>query len=1150
LRLLLDTQRRKTGPYAYAVEVRVLGPLEVWRDGSLVEIGSRRLRSILAQLMLARGRTVSVDRLVEATWGGSPPPRAVATLHSYISNLRGIVEAERRPGEEPRRLVTRAPGYALLLDDITLDADLFASAVAAVRAHLAAGEPDVAHRAAEEALSLWRGPVLADLSDEPFVRDHAVALDELRVAVAEDRVEAAVELGLPSVISDAEQLAAEHPERERPMLLLLTALYSSGRVTEALRRYDRFREQLVEDIGVDPSAELQELHLAMLRGDALGTSNLLIARRAASGERPTGADADGTGVSGSEPDGSRPGNEDQHSFERWRPLLGREHEQSMIAQFLAELARGARWLVWHGEPGIGKTRLAEETATVAADLGYTVAWGRCPEDADAPAYWPVTQVLRSLGQDATAVLADRAGPDLDAPSRRFLVNEGVAGMLAASGRATPLVVAIDDLQWADTATLGLLQFCATHLGDAPVGFVLTVRSGVRRAELDRFLASAARRPGTFAHEVPPLDVPDLQALAEQLTGQPVDTEAAVSLRDRTGGNAFFATELLRLQASERPGAATGALPLTVRQVLSRRLDLLPAATRALLDVGAVAGLEFDVAVVALAAGVSHGDALEGLDPAVAAGLIIPVERSGAFAFAHALVRDAVLADMRMALRTRTHARLAGALLEVHGETEQTTADRAQHLVAAVPLVDPAEARRAARIAAEAAERQLAFVEAAEWWEAVDRLAPPPEERPGVLTALGRSLLLAGRTADGRASVAAAATAARDAGDRVAAARGLVQLRATGGAWPWVHPGEVPSALLELLGAVVDELGVRDVPVRAELLITYAIGLHYHPDRERMLAVVDEAVAVARRVDDDRLLADVLLGACTSIWSVDAVHQMLSMADELLHLDRDAVTPAVEGAARLVRVNALWTLGDFAAADLELGSLRDRGGGLRSLWLSAQVLWAEVALEIARGDVARAQARMAEAVRIHVMSGLYEVGQDTAGQFLIHALEGTLRELDGRFDAALIQPSGRLEMFGLRAVAHGQVEEALAALRRSRRNPPYAYHWLATLALQAWLTSDLAAKDLAPDDREAVTDIARTLLADLAPYRDRMAVLGTFLVLGPVSLWIARLQEVIDGPGAGTEIAATAERQAQAAGLAPFARLAHAVIRGASAGTSA
>jgi DNA-binding SARP family transcriptional activator len=239
------------------LEFRILGPLEVADDREPLQLGGQKQRALLALLLLDANRVVSTDRIVDALWGDEAPRTAATSLQNFVSQLRKLLG--------PDTLVTRPPGYELKVSADHFDLEQFRRLVDEARR-----EPP-AERAAklERALALWRGPPLADLGFESFAQSEIGRLEELRLSVVEDRIEAELEADRHAeVVGELESLADEHPLRERLRAQLMLALYRSGRQAEALQIYHDTRRVLVDELGIDPSPALQQLHGAILRQDA------------------------------------------------------------------------------------------------------------------------------------------------------------------------------------------------------------------------------------------------------------------------------------------------------------------------------------------------------------------------------------------------------------------------------------------------------------------------------------------------------------------------------------------------------------------------------------------------------------------------------------------------------------------------------------------------------------------------------------------------------------------------------------------------------------------------------------------------------------------------------------------------------------------
>ncbi|HXJ65359.1 MAG TPA: BTAD domain-containing putative transcriptional regulator, partial [Actinomycetota bacterium] len=242
------------------MEFRVLGSLEVTREGRPVGLGGPKQRLVLAHLLIRANRLVPADTLIEEIWGEEPPGAARSALQAYISRLRKALGDGRIEG--------RPPGYVLHAESDEVDVTRFESLVQRAADH-DGGDPRRAADLLEQALGLWRGPPLADLADEPSLAPEVARLGELLLAAREDRIDAALELGRPVDVAELERLTVEHPLRERLWGQLMLALYRTGRQAEALDAYRRAREVLTGELGIDPSPDLQRLHERVLRQDPL-----------------------------------------------------------------------------------------------------------------------------------------------------------------------------------------------------------------------------------------------------------------------------------------------------------------------------------------------------------------------------------------------------------------------------------------------------------------------------------------------------------------------------------------------------------------------------------------------------------------------------------------------------------------------------------------------------------------------------------------------------------------------------------------------------------------------------------------------------------------------------------------------------------------
>jgi predicted ATPase/DNA-binding SARP family transcriptional activator len=313
------------------MEFRVLGPLEVVDDGTPLALTAPRHRALVAALLLRPGQSLTGDALSEALWDGDPPESAASLVRLYVSQVRRLLP--------DGRLVRRQRGYALTVDAGELDADVFEALAADARSACANGSLRRARSLYERGLELWRGPALADLAYEPFTRDEAARLDELRLQCREELLAVELDLGRHAeALPGLERLVAEEPLRERPRGLLMLALYRAGRHADALESYREARRLCVDELGLEPGPELRALEGRILRHDpSLVTSSPAHEETRVSIPVPATAS------------------------------IGRDEAISELADRL--LAPESRLVTLVGPGGVGKTRLAvEASARVASEL--------------------------------------------------------------------------------------------------------------------------------------------------------------------------------------------------------------------------------------------------------------------------------------------------------------------------------------------------------------------------------------------------------------------------------------------------------------------------------------------------------------------------------------------------------------------------------------------------------------------------------------------------------------------------------------------------------------------------------------------------------------------------------------------------------------
>jgi class 3 adenylate cyclase len=728
-------------------------------------------------------------------------------------------------------------------------------------------------------------------------------------------------------------------------------------------------------------------------------------------------------------------------------LVGRDQELGEMREAVEEALAGSGNLMFIvGEPGIGKTRAAEELVTFAGMRGARVLWGRCHEDDRAPAFWPWIEAIREFVRDADPVglrwqlgprapdvarlvpeLAERLGEEPEPlasinEADRFRLFDSVTGFLADASRSRPLVIVLDDLHWADASSLELLRFVSRQLSGTGLLLVGTYRDVElgRHHPLSRALSelTAARN----ARRVPlrGLDVGGVASMIEATTGSPPPAALARSIWEQTEGNPFFVGEVVRLLASEGrlDGAGAGlpaVIPEGVRDVVGQRLDRLTPEANEVLKVAAVAGREFETAVVA-AASERDADEVETALASARENLLVSdgaTAGTGWLCFAHAIVRETLYAELSTAQRVQLHKRVGEAIEAIDGDRDRQLDDLARHFIEAAPAGELDKAVDYARRAAAHASSQLAHEDAASLYaqalELIDGSATDDRVRLEIAHDLGRARWLAGRFEEARAAYEQAAGLARRLGDadRLASAALGISLVAAAG-----QVDEPLVAMLrEALSAIDDSDGAVGIQLRSAIAGRTIWG---DPDEARKLAA--EALESARRLGDDHALAVALFAQQFLLAATpDSPRDRLANADELIQVARRAGDPDFEVRAHAYRGHAQLELGDIAAAD---ASFEDYARLARELRQPTH-LWHIPVFGATRatmdGDFERAEA-LSEEVR---RDG-ERAQEPLSGQ--LHALQiAVIRRLQGR------------------------LEEALPAVREMARRFPAIRAWKLTLA---------------------------------------------------------------------------------------------------------
>jgi tetratricopeptide (TPR) repeat protein len=593
----------------------------------------------------------------------------------------------------------------------------------------------------------------------------------------------------------------------------------------------------------------------------------------------------------------------------------------------ARLGRGSVVLTG-GEPGIGKTRLAEEIAAHASDAGMRVLWGACWPGQGAPSFWPWIQVLRSYARDpdAVAIVAGtvaaedlaRLVPDLfpaivprdeqalDPDQQRFRMFDSLATVLRKAGDARPLLVVLDDLHWADPSSLAFLDFLAREIRDARIVVLGSYREGV--IPPDHPLHG-------LPHDVHRVALVGLSAqetaiLMAAISGRQPDPTVAETTHRRTGGNPFYIREVVRLL-----DGSGDEIPATVREAVGAGLTRLSEATVRVLSAASVAGPEFEAGVIARVIGEDPASVRSLLDEAVAARVVVEKRRLvGRYGFAHALVRETLADGLGPAARADLHGRIGDAIEAVAGANpDARLAELAYHFLHG----RPADRTKAIEYLIRAGQRALAqalYADAVEHFGRALEVCEEERQRLALMVRLGDAAVRAGDWPRATEAYMAAADLARRLGRPEDLARAALGLGAGLGGF---EVRLFDQRQIDLLEEALTVLPKTDSALRAWVTARLAVALSFVGSEERRVELAREAVAMARRVGDKAALAYALSTYCDTIATPEHLEERLAATEEMVRMAEEAGDRELELLARRFRVESSFQSGEIAALDAEI-----------------------------------------------------------------------------------------------------------------------------------------------------------------------------------------------------------------------------------------
>jgi predicted ATPase/DNA-binding SARP family transcriptional activator len=841
------------------VELCVLGRISVVAEGREHMLGSTREAALLADLIVHAGEVVPASRLIDDLWRGEPPRGAPGTLHTYVKNLRRMLEPNRPRGAPSEVLVSRRPGYVLDVSADALDAWRCERLIDEGRAALGSDDPMQAVDRFRGALVLWRGPAYGDLATESYLQSEAARLEELRLVAIEERLRADLALGHHAELcGELEAYVAAHPYRERLWAHWMLALYRAGRQADALRAYQQLRRVLGDELGIDPSDELRDLEEAVLL------------------HKP---DLDWTPPSSHRPAGVPSNLPAERSV-----FVGRRWELSTIAG----LVRSARLVTLTGVGGVGKTRLAVQTgaglvgefpdgvwlvelaplsdsalvaATVAAAVGVSLAGGVDPTEA----------VCRFLAPRRAVVILDNCEHVIGAAAA--LVDR----LLPTAPRVHVLVTSREPLDITGESAWRVPSLSLD--GDADALALFAERAG--RAQPGFSLAD-------------PITANSALAVCRRLDGIPLAIELAAA-RTRV-----LSVDQIAARLDERFRLLTGggrtAVPRqrTLEGAIGWSYDLLTAAERSLFDTLGVFAGDFDLDAVATVAGLDALPALDLVEQLVNKSMVEAdpardryrlLETLRQYAWER-LIAGGRLGDVRdahaacfAALAARQARRMGQGGQHVDA-LDRLDADYDNLRAALAWLIEQRRADDAARMV-----RRLSGLfqmrhprEGLHWFEAVVAIGAdlPVEVRARVLAGAAWAALHAGDVEATARYVSAAIEAGTDESPSVAD-----WILALDAIWAGNYARAVEHLQREISSAVADK-DLRRQAFPTGLLVLALAELGDKPEARRL---IPEAIGLAERLGDPSMLATTYDQVAVALVRMGALYEAVEMWEHgLIHVD--------------------------------------------------------------------------------------------------------------------------------------------------------------------------------------------------------------------------------------------------------------------------
>ncbi|MET0865358.1 MAG: AAA family ATPase [Nakamurella sp.] len=1126
------------------MQVTVLGPASVQSAGVAVDLGGPKVRSLLAALALHAGRAVSPDRIIDLLWQQDIPPAVTASLQTYVAKLRRALEPDRVARAPSTILLTSTAGYTLRLPADGLDVSIFrqtadaahrqlrrpADGLPRVPAGLTVAELGTLREQLTQALALWSDTPYLDLPDDDVVLAERAGLAALRLVAIEDLALIRIALGEESAVAvDLESVVATHPLRESVAAVRILALARAGQQHESLAVARAVRKALADELGVDPGRMLQLLEQKVLEQSA----DLWWQ------PEPSKGDANGAGqravsTAPADRDSTAPPI-DNTSGTEW-PLVGRDNQLEQLRTLLVQAQSGsstAAMLI--GEPGIGKSRLLRELARSAADSGFLVVSGSCSQDDGAPSLWPWLRILAALEEALPVCAAYRidllAGRNVVDEGDRWQLWEAVLQRLRGAAAARPLLVIVDDLHWADPSTLILLRHLIERLVDrgtsARIAIAMARRTHPEPTGLLANLAETLARAGALRLQIDGLLPGQIEQLIQTATGNALPADRIAQLWERTGGNAFFVTELIRF-AQHSPAAGVTEIPSAVSDVVLSRLSALAPPVRRMVDLAAVVGREFDVVLLAAVSSADIDTVIDLLDPALAIGLI--TERgAGQFAFSHALVRDAVSSALSATRRALRHADIADAL--DHGQSldrGRGRSEAARHWLAAGPQHAGTAWRAAAAVAGEA-------ISVLAWEEAADLLAEAlrvseldrsatDRDRYHLRMQLAEACRWSGDRRGVDAALRLAIADAERLGDDELAARAAIG-SIEGSAWFPRGYAQVDAERIRALRRALRRLPAPDDELRCRVMLALAGELYYADAPQEIAALTEQGLAMAHRIDDAALLVWAITAAYQATWRPSTAEVRYRWISEALPAALATDDPRTEAVTRYLLAGAAQETGRIDEMREQIELSRSLAVHHRLATVEVALGWLEAPWLALQGDDAQAYALIAQTAQTMNRTSMNQQAEALPGTV------ATVQVIQDQIEDSLVEQFTAMAALSEIPMSANMLVVLLRAGRVDEVKTRYATDGL-MLGPESWfsLISDSLAAEVAAElgDRELALQVYRRI----APFAGRPATAAASSAIWPVDWFLALAASTTGETAVATAHADDAERLCSAWRIEP------------------